>query len=140
MRRIYHRFPPSCDLNFDIDRSFSDLVRCIQKLHHSHITNRKGADLVKLTFLVDVADKKTQFVPVDYVSDIAETVTEACDFRITLHETMLTPEKSIPVSENMFLVRVNDAGQRCDCFAVKEGRQGQMDAMDLRELLKGACE
>ncbi|NYT05729.1 MAG: hypothetical protein GKC04_05070 [Methanomicrobiales archaeon] len=140
MRRIYHRFPQSCDLNFDIDRSFADVMHCIQRLHRSHTTSRRGEDLVKLSFLVDVAEKKTQFVPVDYVSDLAQTVTESADFRITLHETLLTPQKSIPVSENRFLIRISDAGVRCDCYAVKDGRQGQMDAMDLKVLLKGACE
>jgi hypothetical protein len=140
MRRIYHRFPQRCDLNFSIERPFPDMIRCIIGMHTSHVTERRGGDLVKLSFRVEVAEAKTQLVPVDQVRDLAATITESADFRISLHETLLTPEKRLPVSENRFFVKVNDAGGLCEFYVTKDGAQGEKDATDLRALIKGACE
>jgi hypothetical protein len=140
MRRIYHRFPQRCDLNFSIERPFTDVIRCIIGLHTRHITERREGDLVKLSFRVEVAEAKTQLVPVDRIPDLAGTLTESADFRISLQETLLTAEKRLPVSENRFFFRVNDAGARSECYATKDGSQGDIDATGLRALIKGACE
>jgi hypothetical protein len=140
MRRIYHRFPQRCDLNFSIERSFPEVIRCIIGMHTRHVTERKAGDLVKLSFNVEVAEAKTQLVPVDRIPDLAETTTESADFRISLHETLLTPEKRLPVSENRFFLKVIDSGGHCECYVTKDGIQGDKDAMDLRAFIKGACE
>jgi hypothetical protein len=140
MRRIYHRFPLRADLSFEIIRPFGEVVRCIVGLHDSHITNRKGDDLVKLHFVVDVAESKTRFEPVDRIPGLCDNVSEVADFRITLNETLLTPSRRVPLSESRFYLRVQDSGPRCECFAVKEGSAGGMDAMDLKSFVTGACE
>jgi len=54
--------------------------------------------------------------------------------------TLLTPEKRLPVAENVFYLRIVDKGPTTECYAAKESSRGDMDAMDLREFLKGACE
>jgi hypothetical protein len=140
MRRVYHRFPLACDLNFDLDLPFSDVIRCIAAMHNTHTTSRKGDALMKFRTLVEVADQKTKMETVTMFPHLADTVTETADFRISLHETLLTPEKRLPVSENVFLLRVHDTGPGCECFALKENTQGSLDAMDLRGIIRGACE
>lgn len=140
MRRIYHRFPLRADLTFEITRPFGEAVRCVTGLHHSHITDRKGDDLVKLHFVVEVAESKTRFEPVDRIPGLCETLSEVADFRITLNETLLTASRRVPISENRFFLRVQDAGPRCECFVVKDGSSGGMDAMDLKSHVMGACE
>lgn len=140
MRRIYHRFPQRCDLTFDIDRPFSDVIGCIVGMHDTHVTSRKDEDLVKLRTVVEIAESKTKMEPVDRFANLQETVTETADFRISLHETLLTPAQRLPVSENIFLLRVSDTGQGCECFALKENAKGSMDAMDLKNIIKGACD
>jgi len=140
MRRIYHRFPLKADLTFEITHPFAEVVRCIVGLNNSHITDRKGADLVKLHFLVDVAESKTRFEPVDRIPGLCDTLSEVADFRIALNETLLTPERKVPLSENRFFLRVQDSGPRCECFVVKEGSSGGMDAMHLKSYVMGACE
>jgi hypothetical protein len=140
MRRIYHRFPLKVDLTFEITRPFAEVVRCIVGLDNTHTTDRIGDDLVKLDFVVDVAESKTRFEPVDRIPGLCDTLSEEADFRITLNETLLTPERRVPLSENRFYLRVHDSGPRCECFAVKEGTSGGMDAMHLRNYVMGVCE
>ena len=140
MRRIYHRFPPRCDLNFDIDRPFEHVIRALIGMDNTHTTSHKGADLVKLQYSVSIAENKINFIPAAGLEEIADSISEAADFRIILAETLLTPQKRIPLSENRFLVRVNDAGSSCECFAVKENSHGEMDAFTLRQIIKDACE
>jgi hypothetical protein len=140
MRRVYHRFPQKCDLTFDIDRPFSDVIKCIVRMHNTHTTSRKGDDLLKLRTLVEVAENRTKFEVVDMFPHLPETVNETADFRISLHETLLTPEKRLPVSENIFLFRVNESTHGCECFAVKGNAQGNIDALDFKQLIKGACD
>ncbi|HDR74035.1 MAG TPA: hypothetical protein ENN85_09050 [Methanoculleus sp.] len=140
MRRIYHRFPLKADLAFEIAHPFAEAVRCIVGLNNSHITEKKGDDLVKLHFVVDVAESKTRFEPVDRIPGLCDTVSEVADFRITLNETLLTPARRVPLSENRFLLRLQDSGPRCECFAVKDGTAGDMDAMHLKSYVMGACE
>jgi hypothetical protein len=140
MRRIYHRFPLRADLTFEITRPFGEAVRCIVGLHDSHITNKQGDDLVKLHFVVEVAESKTRFEPVDRIPGLCDSLSEVADFRIALNETLLTPDRRVPLSENRFFLRVQDSGPRCECFVVKEGSSGNLDAMDLRSHVMGACE
>jgi hypothetical protein len=62
------------------------------------------------------------------------------DFRVDLQRTLLTPDKRLPVSENVFFLRIVDKGPATECYVAKESRIGDLDAMDLRRMLKGACE
>lgn len=118
---------------------FSDVIGCLVRLHRSHITERLEGDLTRLDFDIEVADSKTKLEPVDTISGLVETLTEVADFRITLRETLLTGDKRVPVSENRFMFRVQDLSFHCECFVVKDGKQGNMDAMDLKNLITGAC-
>jgi hypothetical protein len=139
MRRIYHRFPQRCDLTFDIDRPFTEVIRCIVRLDNTHRTSHEGEDLIKVKYAVDVAENRISFAPVSQFSNLPENITETADFRIILHEILLTPEKRLPISENRFFLRVHDAGGVCECFAVKDGSSGKMDAMDLKQVIQEAC-
>jgi hypothetical protein len=139
MRRIYHKFPQRCDLVFDLDRPLPDVIQCITRMHNTHTTRKKGEDLLKLSMMVEVADQKTRMVPVDNFPNLHRTVTEAADFRITYHETLLTPDQKVPVSVNQFLFRVSEVSGGCECFALKENAQGSLDSMDLKQLISGAC-
>ncbi len=49
-------------------------------------------------------------------------------------------KKRLPVAENVFYLRVVDKGPVTECYVAKESPHGDMDAMDLRTFLKGACE
>jgi len=140
MRRIYHRFPQSIDLDFELARPFGDVLTCIARMHDTH-TTAKGADgPIKERIRVQVADGRTKFLDLDDLLPISEMVTEAADFRVGLQRTLLTPEKRLPVAENVFYLRIVDKGPVTECYIAKEGRLGDLDAMDLRRILKGACE
>ncbi|MDD1678903.1 MAG: hypothetical protein LUO93_06965 [Methanomicrobiales archaeon] len=139
MRTVYHRFPTTFDLDFELQKPFGEVLRCFRSLHESHTTSRKGVDLVKCQTLVSVAHNKTSFEPVNHLPDIEKTVTEMADFRVVVRETRLTPKNRVPVSENIFLVRIVDKGKFTEVTVAKEESRGGMDAIDLREILKGAC-
>jgi hypothetical protein len=138
MRTVYHRFPSSFDLDFELQKPFGEVLRCFRTLHESHTTSRKGVDLVKCQTLVQIAHNKTSFEPVNRVTGF-DAVTEMADFRVIVRETRLTPKNRVPVSENIFLVRVADKGTFTEVTIAKEESRGEIDAMDLREILKGAC-
>jgi RecB family endonuclease NucS len=139
MRTVYHRFPTNFDLDFEISKPFGEVLRCIRTLHESHTTSKKGIDLVKCQTLVQVAHNKTTFEPVNRLPPIEDSVTEVADFRMIVRETRLTPKNRVPVSENAFLVRVADKKTFTEITIAKEESRGDMDAMDLKEILKGAC-
>lgn len=139
MRTVYHKFPTTFDLDFEVHRPFVDVLRCLRKMHETHTTKRKGIDLVKCQTLVHVAHNKTAFEPVNHVPPIEDTVTEMADFRLIIRETRLTPKERVPVSENIFLIRVAEKGKMTELTVAKEASHGDMDAMDVRELIKGAC-
>lgn len=140
MRRVYYRFPTRFDLNFTLSSPFEQALRYIAALHRTHITCRQGDDLHKRDILLEIADDRTRFLPLDLIPALVDEVTESADFRFSVHETLLRPEGRRPVSENTFLVRIVDRGPQSEVFVVKEGAAGSMDAMSVREILKGACE
>ena len=139
MRTVFHRFPTTFDLDFEVNRPFPEVLRCLRQLNGSHTTSRKGVELVKCQTTVQIAQNKTAFEPLEHVAGVEEKVTEMADFRLIIRETRLTPDKRIPVSENVFLLRVADKGKVTEFTIAKEGSKGEMDAMDVREILKGAC-
>jgi hypothetical protein len=139
MRTVYHRFPTTFDLDFELQKPFGEVLHCFRALHESHTTSRKGIDLVKCQTLVQIAHNKTTFEPINRLPAIEDTITEMADFRLIVRETRLTPKNRVPVSENSFLVRVADKGKFTEVTIAKEESRGDMDAMDLREILKGAC-
>jgi hypothetical protein len=140
MRRIYHRFPQSIDLDFELARPFREVLACIARSHDTHAAVRGAEGLVKERILIQIADGRTQFLDLDVLMPLSENVTEAADFRIDLQRTLLTPEKRLPVAENIFFLRIVDKGPVTECYIAKDGRLGDTDAMDLRRMLKGACE
>ncbi|HOB18641.1 MAG TPA: hypothetical protein PKK74_08115 [Candidatus Methanoculleus thermohydrogenotrophicum] len=140
MRRIYHRFPQSIDLDFELSRPFQEILLCLARLHNTHTTSKGGAGLIKERILVQVADKRTQFLDLDDLMPLSGNISEMADFRIGFQRTLLTPEKRLPVAENIFYLRIVDRGLMTECYVAKESPHGDMDAMDLRRFLKGACE
>ncbi|WP_298667355.1 hypothetical protein [uncultured Methanofollis sp.] len=140
MRRVYYRFPTRFDLNFTLSSPFGQALRYVAALHRTHITCRQGDDLLKRDLLLEIADDRTRFLPLDLIPTLATEVTESADFRFSVHETLLRAEGRRPVSENVFLMRIVDRGPQSEVFVVKEGVTGSMDAVDVREILKGACE
>jgi hypothetical protein len=140
MRRIYHRFPQPVDLDFELSRPFMDVLACIQRMHNTHTTERREGGLVKQRIVIQLSDGRTQFEDLDNLPPLEETISEAADFRIDLQDTLLRPDRRVPVSQNNFFLRVVDKGPITECYVVKDGRHGDIDAMDIRQLLKGACE
>ncbi|WP_342679002.1 hypothetical protein [Methanofollis sp. UBA420] len=140
MRRVYYRFPTRFDLNFTLSSPFGQALVYVAALHRTHTTCRQGDDLYKRDILLELADDRTRFLPLDLIPALASEVTESADFRFSIHETLLRPEGRRPVSENIFLMRIVDRGPQSEVFVVKEGVAGSMDAMDIREILKGACD
>jgi len=140
MRRIYHRFPQSIDLDFELVQPFRGILTCIARMHDTHTTVKEADGLVKERIHIQIADGRTKFLDLDDLMPLSEKVTEAADFRVSLQRTLLTPEKRLPVAENVFYLRIIDKGPVTECYIAKEGRLGDLDAMDLRRILKGACE
>ncbi|MGI6022242.1 MAG: hypothetical protein ACOX8D_03810 [Methanoculleus sp.] len=140
MRRIYHRFPQQIDLDFELARPFQEILSCLARLHDTHITSKGGEGLIKERVLIQVADRRTQFLDIDDLIPLSEHISEAADFRLAFQRTLLTPEKRLPVAENVFYLRMIDKGSTTECYAAKENPHGDMDAMDLRRFLKGVCE
>ena len=140
MRRIYYRFPQSIDLDFEIARPFRDVLACIARLNNTHATRRGPGGLIKERVVIQIAEERTRFGDLDNLSPLEETVAETADFRVDLQKTLLTPEKRLPISENVFYLRIVDKGAVTECYVAKEGLHGDLDAIDLRTILKGACE
>ncbi|MBP2146303.1 hypothetical protein J2129_001757 [Methanofollis sp. W23] len=140
MRRVYYRFPTRFDLNFSLMVPFPQAIRAIAALHRTHTNRREDGNLFKHHIILEIADDHTHFLPVDLLSGIEDMVTESADFRFSVHETLLRPEGRVPVSENVFLLRVVDRGPQSEVFVVKEGTAGSLDALDVRDLLRGTCE
>ena len=109
-------------------------------MHDTHTTVKEADGLVKERIHIQIADGRTKFLDLDDLMPLSEKVTETADFRVSLQRTLLTPEKRLPVAENVFYLRIVDKGPVTECYIAKEGRQGDLDAMDLRRILKGACE
>lgn len=140
MRRVYYRFPTRFDLNFTLSSPFGQALRYVAALHRTHTTCRQGDGLCKRDILLEIADDRTRFLPLDLIPALADEVTESADFRVSVRETLLQPEGRRPLSENTFLMRIVDRGPQSEVFVVKESRGGSMDAMAIRDILKGACE
>ena len=138
MRRIYHRFPQRCDLDFDIERPFLDVVKKVVGLNNTHVTERVGENLIRLDVHVSVADSKTKMVPVGEIPNLLDTLTDAADFMLVLYETILTGDRRIPRSETIYYLRVNENGMMAECFVSKEGTKGSTDAYDVKKLITGA--
>ncbi|MDD4299138.1 MAG: hypothetical protein PHO78_00610 [Methanomicrobium sp.] len=138
MRRIYHRFPLRCDLDFEIEKPFLDVVEKVVGMNNTHVTERVGEDLIRLDVHVSVADSKTRMVPVEDIADFLDTITDAADFMLILNETILTGDRRIPRSETVYYLRVNETGMITECFVSKEGTKGSTDAYDVKKLIKGA--
>ncbi|MDD1660638.1 MAG: hypothetical protein LUQ62_05480 [Methanomicrobiales archaeon] len=94
---------------------------------------------MKRQILVQLATNRTNFEMLDGLPPFEDTVTETADLRLILHDTILSGKGRFPLSENIFLLRVEDRGQHCECMVVREGETGSMDATTVRDLLKGAC-
>lgn len=140
MRRIYHRFPQQIDLDFELGQPFQKILSCLVRLHDTHTTSKGSEGLIKERVLIQVAERRTQFLDLDELSAPSESISEIADFRITFQRTLLTPAKRLPIAENVFYLRIVDRGQITECYAAKESLHGDIDSMDLRRLLKGACE
>lgn len=140
MRRIYHRFPQQIDLDFELARPFQEVISCMARMHNTHTTSKGNEGLIKERILIQVADGRTHFLDLDNLAPLSEKISEAADFRVDFQRALLTPEKRLPIAENIFYLRIVDKGQVTECYAAKESPHGDMDAIDLRELLKGACE
>lgn len=138
MRTVYHRFPTSFDLDFELRRSFPDALQCLRRLHMTHTTAKKGLNLVKCEVILHIAKDKTGFISMEAFPSLEE-VTEMADFRMVIRETKLTAKSRIPVSENSFLLRLMDKGATTEVTVAKEGQMGGMDAIDLRSLIRDAC-
>ncbi len=139
MRRIYHRFPLKIDLDFDLERPFREVLTCIGMMNGTHITTRRNDKLVKSSVAIEISDNMTGFTGLDALRSLADEVTDAADFRIEIHETLLKGEGRFPLSADTFLLRIQDQRERTGCIVVKEGSYGAVDAMDLKRMLLGAC-
>lgn len=137
MRRVYYRFPLRCDLDFVIEEPFMTVISRIGSFDGTHITKKLGEDLIKLDLQVFVAKEKTGFDKIENIPGFYDTTTDTVDFRISFNETILTGERRIPRSTTSFLVKVEEKGMSCDCFIAKEGTAGNVDALDLKNLILG---
>ena len=137
MRRVYFRFPLRCDLDFVAEEPFMTVISRIGSFDGEHITKKVGDELVKLDLQVFVAKDKTGFDKIENIPGFYDTTTDTVDFRIMFNETILTGERRIPRSTTSFLVKVEEKGMSCDCYIAKEGVAGNVDALDLKNLILG---
>jgi hypothetical protein len=138
MRRIYHKFPPKIDLDFEVDCPLFVVLKFLWDLDGTHDTQKHGEDLVKTSYEIAVADKRTQFLSLDECGTYLN-ITEAADFRIILHSAILKPEGRTPLSLDTFIVRAEDKGDKTDLAVVKTGGRGEPDAITIKRLIQGAC-
>ena len=140
MRRVYHRFPLRCDLDFDLPYPFIDVVTKIVSMNNTHVTQRAGGDLVKLDLRISVADEKTNMVPVENIPALLDTITDEADFLLRMNETILTGDRKIPRAETIYYLKIKESGMMSECFATKEGDKGSTDAYDVKKLISGTFE
>lgn len=138
MRRIYHKFPTKIDLDFEVDCPLFVLLKFLWDLDGTHDTGKHEDTLVKTSYEISVADKRTQFITLDECGTYLD-ITEAADFRIILHSAILRPDGRSPLSLDTFLLRAEDKGNKTDLAVVKTGGRGEADAMTIKKLIQGAC-
>ncbi|HNV38121.1 MAG TPA: hypothetical protein PKJ46_03080 [Methanoculleus sp.] len=56
MRRIYHRFPQSIDLDFELVQPFRGILTCLARMHDTHTTVKEADGLVKERIHIQIAD------------------------------------------------------------------------------------
>ncbi|MCP1714302.1 hypothetical protein J2T58_000129 [Methanocalculus alkaliphilus] len=138
MRRVSYQFPNHCDLVFEHDVPFQEAIRSICKLDGSQTNFRTERGLFKREIHVEIARDKTGFERVRTDSDFIDDISERADFLLQINDTLLKGEGRYPAAEYSFLLRVDDLGSRIEGFIVQQGRDGEVDALDLKNLLKGA--
>jgi len=138
MRRIYHKFPPKIDLDFDIECPLFVVLKCLWDMNGTHRTEKEEDSLIKTTYEIAVADKRTQFMALDEFGSYLD-ITEAADFRIVLHSAILKPEGRSPLSLDTFLLRAEDKGEKTEFAVVKVGGRGSPDAMTIKRLIQDVC-
>lgn len=94
--------------------------------------------LFKREMKVDIASEKTGFEPVRTDMEFISGISERADFTLRINDTLLKGEGRYPAAEYTFLLRVEDRGSRIECFIVQQGRSGEIDSLDLKNMLKGA--
>lgn len=99
---------------------------------------RTDMGLFKREMKVDIASEKTGFEPVRTDNEFISGISERADFTLRINDTLLKGEGRYPAAEYTFLLRVDDHGSRVECFVIQQGRSGEIDSLDLKNMLKGA--
>ena len=138
MRRISYQFPNRCDLAFDHDVPFSRAVSSICSMDGKQTNFRTDLGLFKREIKVEIASEKTGFEPVRTDNEFLKGISERADFTFRIRDTLLKGDGRYPAANYTFLLRIDDKGGRVECFIIHEGRSGEIDSLDLKNLLKGA--
>ncbi len=96
--------------------------------------------LFKREMKVDIASEKTGFEPVRTDTEFVSGISERADFTLRINDTLLKGEGRYPAAEYTFLLRIDDRGNSIECFIVQQGRSGEIDSLDLKNMLKGVLE
>jgi hypothetical protein len=99
---------------------------------------RTDLGLFKREIKVEIASEKTGFEPVRTDNEFLRGISERADFTFRVRDTLLKGDGRYPAADYTFLLRIDDRGGRIECFIVHEGRSGEIDSLDLKNLLKGA--
>jgi hypothetical protein len=138
MRRVSYHFPNNYDLVFDHNVPFSQMISSICRIDGKQTNFRRDVGLFKREIRVEIATDKTGFEPVRTDSDFISGISERADFTIRINDTLLKGEGNFPAAEYTFLLRIDDKGKnRVECFIVHQGRSGEIDSLDLKNMLKG---
>lgn len=138
MRRVSYQFPNRYDLIFDHDVSFSQAISSICRMDGKRTNFRTDIGLFKREIRVDIASEKTGFEHVRTDSEFLSEISERADFTFRINDTLLKGEGKVPAAEYIFLIRIDDKGGRIECFVIQQGRSGEIDSLDLKNMLKGA--
>jgi len=99
---------------------------------------RTDRGLFKREIHVEIACDKTGFEKIRTDSEFIDDISERADFILRINDTLLKGEGRYPTAEYTFLLRIDDLGGRVEGFIVHHGRGGEIDALDVKNLLKGA--
>jgi len=99
---------------------------------------RTDRGLFKREIHVEIACDRTGFEKVRTDSDFVDDISERADFTLQINDTLLKGEGRYPTAEHTFLLRIDDRGGRVEGFIVHQGRDGEIDSLDLKNMLKGA--
>jgi hypothetical protein len=138
MRRICYRFPQRIDLSFAMGMPFNETLNYIAGKDNEESTKTTGKDLVIIKLKIQIALDRATFGDITPDMLLPGVITEAADLQISILALALRGGGKVPISHDIFYVRLTDQVSRTDIDIAKEGHGEGRDALDMKNILLGA--